>query len=119
MKVNNNNNKNQQQNKDKQTKRKGKKNSFVQVSSTLPARSLPSLSLMQQDETVISALTGLYQLTECPLHRNTKTYTRTENNSKMLTWSQKSRSFERPKIVILRGLRVQTVHENVDATPRS
>ena len=40
----------------------------------LRARSLPLRSLMQQDETVISALTDFYQLTERPLHRYIKTY---------------------------------------------
>ena len=30
--------------------------------------------------TFISVLTGLYTLTECPLHRNTNTYTGPENN---------------------------------------
>ena len=37
-----------------------------------------SLSLMQQEETFISALTGLY--TECLHHRNTHTYVGPENN---------------------------------------
>ena len=35
---------------------------------------------MQQDETAISVLTDLYQFTECPLHRSTKTYTGPENS---------------------------------------
>ena len=66
-----------------QTKRKETKNRTVQVSDKylcLRAPSLLSRSLTKQEESVISALTGLYQLTECPLHRNTKTYTQPEND---------------------------------------
>ena len=40
--------------------------------------SLLSRSLMQQEETFISVLTGLY--TECRHHRSTQTYTGQENN---------------------------------------
>ena len=59
-----------------------KKNKIVEVSSIkylclLPS-SLLSQPLMQQEETFISVLTGLY--TECPHYRNTQTYTGPESN---------------------------------------
>ena len=67
----------------KKKNRKEKKSSIVPVPNfkylCLCARSLSSRSLMQQAETVISVLAALYQVTECPLLRNIKTYTRPEN----------------------------------------
>ena len=88
--------------KKKKNERKEKKNKIVQVSNIkylclLPS-SLLSRSLMQQEETFISVLTGLY--TECPQYRNTQTYTQDQKaiKSKMLTWPLKNRCFEKSTV---------------------
>ena len=88
-------NKKTNKNKTKQTKRNEKKNKFVKVSNVkylcLRARSILSRSLK-----VKVKLIGLHNLpnvlfTELPkLTQDPKT-----NNSKMLTWPPKNRSFER------------------------
>ena len=61
-----------------QTKQE-KKNKIVQVSNFKQVPVPPS-TLSRSLITFISVLTGLYTLTECPLHRNTKPYTGQENN---------------------------------------
>ena len=44
----------------------------------VPAPIFPSLSVIHQEETFISVLTGLYM--ECPHHRNTQIFTGPESN---------------------------------------
>ena len=66
-----------------------------QTSNTSAYSNFPSL--MQQEETFISVLTGLY--TECPHYRNTQTYTGPESNQvKNVDLATENRSFEKSTV---------------------
>ena len=68
------------QTKIKQNGRKRKTRLFKCQTSSKYLCLRPPSSLSRSLITFISVLTGLYTLTECPLHRNTNTYTGPENN---------------------------------------
>ena len=69
---------------------------IVQVSNFKYLCLRPPSLLSRSRMTLISVLTGLYTLSECPLHRNTKTYTRPENNqAKNVDLAIEKSSFER------------------------